>query len=163
MGSNQSQNKNLSLNKDQLTQIRVSLPVRTSNDYAPTLLKIPGPDLNNSSLTREISKKNLESEMNFFSSFFLTLRTRASVIFGIISVPWSFMSKRLCNIGRFSSRRARPQILFSPNPLSQFPSLTPFQFGILSYTPNKLLIRECPEEQNQNQLQVIALFEVSSI
>ena len=66
MGSNQSQNKNLSLNKDQSTQLRVSLPERTSNHYAPTLLNIPGPDLNNSSLTREISKRNPESEMNFF-------------------------------------------------------------------------------------------------
>ena len=41
MGSNQSQNK------DQSTQLGVSLPERTSNDYAPTLLKIHGPDLNN--------------------------------------------------------------------------------------------------------------------
>ena len=60
MGSSQS------LNKDRSTQLEVSLPERMSNDYAPNFLKIPGPDLNNSSLTREISKRNLESEMNFF-------------------------------------------------------------------------------------------------
>ena len=34
MGSNQSQSKNLSLNKDQSTELGVSLPERTSNDYA---------------------------------------------------------------------------------------------------------------------------------
>ena len=39
MGSNQSQNKNLSLNKDQSTQLGVSFSYWTSNDYAPTLLK----------------------------------------------------------------------------------------------------------------------------
>ena len=36
MGSNQSQNK------DQSTQLEVSLPERTSNNYVLTLLKIPG-------------------------------------------------------------------------------------------------------------------------
>ena len=66
MGSNQSQNKNLSLNKDQSTQLGVSFPVRTNNDYAPTFLKIPSQDLNNSYLTQEISKRNQESEMNLF-------------------------------------------------------------------------------------------------
>ena len=60
MGSNQS------LNKDQSTQLEVSLPERMSNDYALTFLKIPGPYLNNSSPTLEISKRNQESETNFF-------------------------------------------------------------------------------------------------
>ena len=66
MGLNQGHSKNLSLNKDQSIQLGVSLSERTSNDYAPTLLKIPVPDFNNSSLTLEIFKRNPESEMNFF-------------------------------------------------------------------------------------------------
>ena len=66
MSSNQSQSKNLSLKKDHSIQLGVSLSERTSNDYAPTLLKIPGPDFNNSYPTREISKRNPDSEMNFF-------------------------------------------------------------------------------------------------
>ena len=66
MCSNLSHSKYLSMNKDQSTQLGVSLSERTSNDYAPILLKIPGPYLKNSSLTLEISKRNPESDMYFY-------------------------------------------------------------------------------------------------
>ena len=131
MSSNQIHNKNLSLNKDQSTQLRVSFSERTRNDYAPTLLKIPGPDLNNSFNDQGNLQEKSRIRDEFLSSLsFFTLRTLPNNSLILSSSMMLVASVFPFRVGRFSSRRARSQILFPLKPLSQFPPQLHFNLGL---------------------------------